>query len=98
MTFHLFSIEFQFWPILTILTIKTRFKPFLTTGLVFFNFDRSKYQPCDWDSLQAGQKRDSIWLDLSEVENEMKLTYKHSIFTFILLHINHLLILTSEKS
>ena len=28
----------------------------------------------------------------------MKLTYKHSIFTFIFLHINHLLILTFEKS
>ena len=44
--FSCFSIELQFWPILTILTIKTRFKPFSTGGLVFFNFDRSKYQPC----------------------------------------------------
>ena len=36
--------------------------------------------------------------DLSLVENERTLTYKHSIISFIFLNIEHLLILTSEKS
>ena len=31
------------------------------------------------------KKRDSVLLDLTEVENEMTLTYKHDIFTIIFL-------------
>ena len=36
--------------------------------------------------------------DFSEVNINKWLTYKHSIISFIFLNINHLLILTSEKS
>ena len=74
------------------------------TGKVFnkrsnvSQINQPSHTVCTCGTLKDSQKRDSVWLDLPEVENELTLMHKNSFFTFVFLYINHLLILNTEKS